>query len=129
MGHSNFIAAAIAIAFLIFITAKGSLAKYIAMFTGSAGTGSDTTNTAGATNADAAPAGTAQSESGDAFANGSSGGGAAGGGGGGDAAAPAAGPLDISGGLIDGLQHNVEKYATDVIKDAGGSLLKSVGFF
>lgn len=41
MGQSNYIAAAIAIAFLVFITARGSLAKYLDLLTGMSGKGQD----------------------------------------------------------------------------------------
>lgn len=42
MSQSNYIAAAIAVAFLVFITAKGSLSKYISLMTGGEGFGQDT---------------------------------------------------------------------------------------
>lgn len=42
MSQSNYIAAALAIAFLVYVTMKGSLAKYIALLTGGVGFGQDT---------------------------------------------------------------------------------------
>lgn len=42
MSQSNYIAAALAIAFLIYITMRGSLTKYITLLTGGAGFGQDT---------------------------------------------------------------------------------------
>lgn len=42
MGQSNFIAASIAVAFLVYITAKGSLPKYLSLLTGASGFGNDT---------------------------------------------------------------------------------------
>jgi hypothetical protein len=42
MSQSNYIAAAIAIAFIVYITVKGSLPKYLGILTGSGGFGTDT---------------------------------------------------------------------------------------
>lgn len=42
MSQSNYIVAAIAIAFLVYVTVKGSLANYITLLTGGAGFGQDT---------------------------------------------------------------------------------------
>ena len=44
MGQSNYIAAAIAIAFFVYITARGSLANYLGIMTGSGGFSSDKAN-------------------------------------------------------------------------------------
>lgn len=46
ISQSNFIAGALVVGFLFFITARGELSKYVAIFTGSGGTSTPSVNAA-----------------------------------------------------------------------------------
>jgi guanyl-specific ribonuclease Sa len=121
MGQSNYIAAAIALAFIVYITMKGSLSKYISILTGGGGFAQDTAS-AGNTPTQTAQANTSASQS-SATASNSSGQSSSSGSNASDTAANATAPLSIlqqvtaAGGPADALLDGVKMFG------AGASFL------